>query len=263
MTSTQPIRFFSNPPAASTTTESPTLTAGFAPLASSLLAWETAHVNRASNPPTGGSLHELVNVFSEFLQLADTLDQQHGPDGRLPLDDVPEAVDEAMRCAAALTPFVERASAAISADVVEGLHTSTIGIGLWCMRHEVEILTTEPLVNALAIRSNAASTRQDTAAIFALMQGFVSHLTPTLSIDLERSNPQRPWRLLNLNFAITAIRTGDEAMVRYAFDTLNANLPDERRSFYEEAYAAASQPGFPTEPRQLIEAQLATITPRR
>src|SRR5258706_68768 len=96
-----------------------------------------------------------------------------------------------------------------------------------------------------------------TAAAYALMQGFIAHLAPQLDADLERSNPERPWRLLNLNFAITAIRTGDAALMRFAFDTLNNHLPDERAGFYEEACALASQPGFLPETRALIEAEHA------
>jgi len=93
-----------------------------------------------------------------------------------------------------------------------------------------------------------------------MMQGFIGHFSPNHRADLERSNPQRPWRLLNLNFAITAIRTGDPSLMQYAFDTLNANLPDERAGFYEEAHALASQPGFPLATRGLIEAEIARWT---
>ena len=125
------------------------------------------------------------------------------------------------------------------------------------MRHELPIQTTEAIVNALATRSNEAQSKQETAAAYALMQGFIIHLAPQLKADLERSNPERPWRMLNLNFAITAIRSGDAALMRYAFDTLNAHLPDERAGFYEEACTVALQPGFPLDIRALIEAEHA------
>jgi hypothetical protein len=93
-----------------------------------------------------------------------------------------------------------------------------------------------------------------------MMQGFINHFSPALKADLERSNPERPWRLLNLNFAITAIRTGDASLMRYAFDTLNGHLPDERSGFYEEAHALACQPGFPLATQVLIQSELARWT---
>ena len=140
------------------------------------------------------------------------------------------------------------------------LQTVEIGIGYWAMRHELPIGMVEPIVNALAAQSNAAESRQETAAVYAMMQGFISHFSPLLQADLERSNPQRPWRLLNLNFAITAIRTGDESLMRYAFDTLNAHLPYDLPGFYEEAQALASRPGFPLGSRGLIEAEFTRWT---
>ena len=129
------------------------------------------------------------------------------------------------------------------------------------MRHQLAIHAAEPIVNALAAQSNRAETRQQSAAVYAMMQGFVQHLAPLLKADLERSNPERAWRLLNLNFAITAIRTGDAAMMRFAFDTLNDHLPDERAGFYSEALALASQPGFPDELRAIIEAEFTRWAP--
>ncbi len=194
----------------------------------------------------------LIAIVSDFLSLMRNLDSQYGADSELPLNDVAEAVDEALRCLAELDTWLDRLE---QSDKREILHTVQIAIGYWAMRHQLPIHAAEPIVNALAAQSNRAETRQDVAAIYALMQGFVQHLAPGLKADLERSNPERPWRLLNLNFAITAIRTGDAAMMRFAFDTLNTHLPDERAGFYDEAYALACQPGFPVETRALIETE--------
>ena len=53
------------------------------------------------------------------------------------------------------------------------------------------------------------------AAIAQIAYVVIRHgkVTPLLSADLERSNPERPWRILHINFAITAIRTEDPAMM--------------------------------------------------
>lgn len=199
----------------------------------------------------------LLAIISDFLQLMPSLDSQYGIDAELPMSDAEGAVDEALRCLVELGTWLERLDlAALQPNIVD----LQLGIGYWAMRHHLAIDAAEAIVNALATRSNAAETRQETAAVYALMQGFVQHLSPALSADLERSNPERPWRLLNLNFAITAIRTGDAAMMRYAFDALNTHLPDERSGFYEEAYALASQPGFPPETKSIIESEYARWT---
>ncbi len=205
-----------------------------------------------NHPPTG--LVESINAVTAFLDAASLLDGAYGQDGALPVDDAAGAADEALRAVLDLQAQISRlAPAGRQPALSSSLDAIAIGIGLWCMRHQLNILAPAPVVNALARRANEAASRQETAATYALMQGFVIHLAPTLKSDLERSNPERPWRMLNVNFAITAIRTGDAAMMRYAFDCLNTALPDERSGFYAEACAIATQPGFPVEIRSLIE----------
>lgn len=199
----------------------------------------------------------LIAAIADFLAVADQLDAQYGADAGLPLADADDAADEALRAATELEPWLDRFELSSYRPVLSAV---MLGVGLWAMRHGLPISTPEPIVNALAARSNDATSKQETAAAYAMMQGFIVHLAPTLDADLERSNPERPWRLLNLNFAITAIRTGDAALMRFAFDRLNQYLPDERAGFYEEAYAVASQPGFPLETRALIEAEHAKWT---
>lgn len=196
----------------------------------------------------------LMAIAGDFLSVMQSLDAQYGNDGELPMDDIGEAVDEALRALAELDALLDRGE--ISAQR-ENLHALQIGMGYWAMRHHIPMYATEPVVNALAAQANRANTRQDAAAVYALMQGFVQHFAPQLQADLERSNPERPWRLLNLNFAIASIRTGDAAMMRFAFDTLNMHLPEECAGFYEEASALAAQPGFPLETRGMIEAECA------
>jgi hypothetical protein len=232
-----------------------TLTTRFSPIA---VAVNEAYRARFGGADVGGGdAIGLLAVVSEFLEVTERLDFEYGADGAIPLESLDDAADEALRAATELDRWLDRFELTTSRNE---LYAVMLGIGLWTMRHELTIFTAEPIVNALAWRANAAATKQETVATYALMQGFIAHLSPQLGADLERSNPDRPWRVLNLNFAITAIRTGDAALMRYAFDTLNRHLPDERAGFYEEAYALASQPGFPIETRGLIESEHAQWT---
>ncbi len=130
-----------------------------------------------------------------------------------------------------------------------------VGVALWAIRHDVALTVVEPVVNALALRSNRAAGRAEIAAVFGLMQGVTAHVAPRLRADLERSNPERPWRVAHVNLAITAIRTEDPAMIDYAFDALDAALPDERAGFYSEALALALAPRIAPAVRARIEAR--------
>jgi len=85
------------------------------------------------------------------------------------------------------------------------------------------------------------------------MQLLAAHLEPRLGADLERSNPERPWRILHINLAITAIRSEDAELIAQAFDALDRALPDERAGFYGEALALALSPRVDPAVRRLIE----------
>jgi hypothetical protein len=179
---------------------------------------------------------------ARHLRTFDALDRQYGGAGAIPVEDAGDLVD------AALTEMARLESTAEFAEL-------TLGIALWALRHGVPMRAVEPVANALARRSNAAASRQELAAVFGLMQGVIAHVAPLLAADLERSNPERPWRVLHANYAITAIRTEDPLLMGHAFDALDAALPDERGSFYAEALALAMNPRIAPEVREALEAR--------
>lgn len=186
------------------------------------------------------------------LDTLQALDRQHGGTGPIRLEGVGELVSAIVTDLAHAEAAAGRAAdAALVADVADFL----IGVALWAVRHEVPLDPAEPVVNALAHRANAARSKPELAAVYGLMQGVVAHLAPRLAADLERSNPERPWRILHANLAITAIRTEDAALMDHAFDALDAALPDERASFYGEALALALSPGVAPQVRERIEAR--------
>lgn len=143
-----------------------------------------------------------------------------------------------------------------------GVGDVILGVALWAIRHQVAIETVEPVVNALAMRSNEAGSKAELSAVFGLMQGVIAHVAPRLAPDLERSNPERPWRILHANLAITAVRSEDATLMDHAFDALDRALPDEAASFYGEALALALAPGIDPAVRARIEARHREWTSR-
>lgn len=180
------------------------------------------------------------------------LDRQYGGSGPLAVEGVDELVGAIL---ADLAPVEARAARSPDTQFLAEASDVILGVALWAVRHEAGIDPVEPVVNALAHRANAARSRAALAAVFGLTQGIVEHVAPRLAADLERSNPERPWRVLHANLAITAIRTEDPALIDYAFDALDRALPDERSAFYAEALALALAPGIAAPVRERIEAR--------
>lgn len=186
------------------------------------------------------------------LDTLQALDRQHGGSGPLALEGVDALVSAILSDLAHVEAAAARsADGALLAECADLL----VGVALWAVRHGVALEPVEPVVNALAHRANAARSKAELAAVFGLTQGIVAHVAPRLAADLERSNPERPWRILHANLAITAIRTEDAALMDHAFDALDGALPDERAAFYAEALALALAPGVAATVRERIAAR--------
>ena len=194
------------------------------------------------------------------LKTLDSLDRQYGGSSPLPLEDAGELVASLITDLARLDAEARRAQ---GGDVEGEIADLTLGVALWAMRHGVEVTVVEPVANALALRSNRAASRPELAAIFGLMQGFIAHVRARLAPDLERSNPERPWRILHANLAITAVRTEDPQLMDFAFDSLDLALPDERAAFYAQAMALALAPRIAPAVRERIEVRHAQCTSDR
>jgi hypothetical protein len=201
-----------------------------------------APLQLAAYRTTHGHLHTLQS-----------LDKQYGGMAALQLEDLACLVGGIHTQLAHWEAEATRRRLAAAETIAE----VTIGVALWAIRHGVALDVVEPVVNALAWRSNHAQAKAELAALYALMRGVIAHVAPRLEADLERSDPQRPWRLLHANLAITAIRTEDAEAIDAAFDMLDAALPDERASFYAEARALALSPGIAPAVRERIEARCA------
>ena len=173
------------------------------------------------------------------IETLEAIDRQYGGNAPIALEDVSDLVSSIL---VDLNPVDD-------VDLV-------IGVALWALRHSVPIYAPEPVVNALAKRSNWARGQEELAAVLAIMEGVIQNVRPRLGADLERSNPERPWRLLHANLAITAIRTEEPRLMDAAFDVLDQGLPDEAPAFYAEARALALAPGISPVVRERIEARI-------
>jgi len=181
---------------------------------------------------------DRLEVGKRFETL-EAIDRQYGGNTGLPLEDVADLVSSIL---------------ADLARIDDG--ELVIGVALWAIRHGVAIEAPEPVVNALANRSNAARGKEELAAVIAITHAVIANVRPRLGHDLERSNPERPWRLLHANLAITAIRTEEASLMDAAFDALDAALPDEAQSFYAEARALALAPGISPIVQERLELRL-------
>lgn len=191
----------------------------------------------------------VIEKLRGELATLESIDRQYGGTGPLPLEDAGELAAATLADLARLESDCRHEGE----DILLAIAHLTVGAALWAVRHGVVLTVPEPVTNALAHISNAAGSKAELSAVFGVMQGVIDNVRPAIEADLERSNPQRPWRLLHVNLAITAVRTEDARLMELAFDALDAALPDERAAFYAEALSLAMAPKVASSVRDAIE----------
>ena len=128
-----------------------------------------------------------------------------------------------------------------------------MALALWIARHGGELLTLEPVVDALAQFANRTLDPEQLMGLFAYMGEIVEAVAPSIRQDLEKSNPGRPWRVLHLNRAIVATRSHDPAAIQEAYDHLAKLLPEEAPRFFAEGMEQMEALNYPPQVRNLVE----------
>jgi hypothetical protein len=129
----------------------------------------------------------------------------------------------------------------------------TVPFSVLMARQGVELSNLEPIVDALAALANSLSDPAELAQLFGLMGEIVAAVSPAVAQDLDRSAPQRPWRVLLLNRAIVATRSHRPALMTIAFDAVVEHLPEEAARFFEEGMVQMDALDYPPQVRAVVE----------
>ena len=202
---------------------------------------------------------QLTEALSQLLHVFDKLDRENGEYGPLPYDDPSELGEHGVNIAADLATWAERMDLGQAKTDVEKV---AVGIALWVVRHEGEIRALDTIVNGFAAQANSTAAEETLRALYQAMHVVLEHSAAPLKQDLDKTNPGRPWRALNFNFAIVATRTQDAQLMHEAFDTLSRNLPEDAPAFFEEGLRQSDKPVYGPIVKSLMQEYFARWTVR-
>lgn len=128
-----------------------------------------------------------------------------------------------------------------------------VGLALWIDDHGGEIAEPEKLVDIMAELANQTTDIEDMTAIFHILGNLINACSMTIKQDTDKSDTNRPWRVLNLNRCIVATRTHDPAIMEQAFTDLITNLAEDAADFFAQGIQQVRQPGYPQAARQVMQ----------
>ncbi len=174
---------------------------------------------------------QLIDAISQFFILYGKLGNKHGENSLIKKSEISQIGEEAINCLIELGSWAERLELHQEKAMLEEI---ALAAPHWIIRHQGEIRSLEVIVNMLAAKANRTSDQAILTSMFHVMNDLLEHASPELKSDLDKSEPSRPWRMLNFNFAIVATRTMNKEFMMRAYDTLGRNLPEDCPYFFEE-----------------------------
>ncbi len=110
-----------------------------------------------------------------------------------------------------------------------------------------------PLVNLIAALSNRIREPLALKELLVNIEVIINVTEQSIQDDMEDRDPRRPWRILLLNYAITATRTHDPALMEKTFQFLVKNLPDDLKQFFTEGMGQMEALNYPQPVRDVME----------
>ena len=193
---------------------------------------------------------QLGEAVSQFLLVFDKLDREQGENGPIVFDDVNQLGDHAIGFLMDMAYWAERLRLPKSKMDLE---KTALGIAHWVIRHNGELRTLEPIVNNLAASANLTQEPATLKALAQVISDTIEHTANDIKADLEKNDPTRPWRILNLNYAIVATRSQDVDLMRQAYDTLSRHLPEDCADFFEQGLQQVQKNNFSPAVRDTVQ----------
>lgn len=190
-----------------------------------------AYEENGNQSGTDATPAQLIEAVNQFFIIHDRLGSNYNENSLIKKDEVSQIGEEAINCLIELGNWAERLNLQQEKAMLEEI---AFAVAHWVIRHHGDIRSLEVIVNILATKANRTTDKEVLSSLFHVMNDVIEHTSPELKSDLDKSDPARPWRMLNFNFAIVATRTMNKDLMIKAFDTLGRNLPEDCPQFFEE-----------------------------
>lgn len=194
---------------------------------------------------------QLIDAINQFFIIYEKLGNKHSENSLFKKDNISQIGEDAISCLYELGDWATRLNLLREKTILEEI---ALSVAHWVIRHHGEIRNLNIIVNMLATKANHTDDRTALTSLFQVMNDVIEHSSTELKSDLDRSDPNRPWRMLNFNFAIVATRTHNKELMIRAFDTLGRNLPQDCPQFFEEGLVQSEKTEYGPEIKTIMTA---------
>ncbi len=215
----------------------------FTQLCEQLLEAEKNHVHNSAEE----SVTTTIAAMNQFFDIVEGVDKRQASFVTNDITDIGEhglfILEKLIYQADENKSFVEKNS----------LQELSLVIADWVIKHEGQINILEPIVDALAQLANALKEPEELTALANFMGQIADACSDSIKQDVEITNMQRPWRILNINRGIVATRTHNTDTMRQVFSALIKALPMDAPGFFKEGMSEMVRLNYPQPVRDIMQ----------
>lgn len=190
----------------------------------------------------------LGQSLQQYFAILESLDEP--AQQAIPADELQDLADHGLRLLEELHDWAQQLECREASDIIQSL---CVTLALWCAQHQLAISHLQPVVNALSRLANSTQETRILGEITDAISVIIAATASRVIQDPDKSNPGRPWRLLNLNHGIVATRSHDPKRMESVFEQLMFRLPGEAAGFFADGMQQMDAIGYPPHVRSVMQ----------
>lgn len=208
----------------------------------------SAYASTSPSRPDGPQA--LGKSLDQYFKILHAIDRHAETQQAVELDDMQNLADHGLNLMNELNDWAIRLECDEAQRVFTGL---SIPMALWCARQRIPLKELDPVVHAVSKLANSTQDTQLLGQVSDAVEVIIDAVTPEIKRDLDKSDPGRPWRVLNLNHGIVATRTHDPKRMEAVFEQLMYRLPEDVGEFFRDGMEQMERIGYPDHVRNVME----------
>lgn len=137
-------------------------------------------------------------------------------------------------------------------DQQEALASLFASLSIWFARRSAVLENLDGTADGFARLVNRENGSEGLTTLRNLMNEVLLAASAEIKADEDRSNPWRPWRMLNLNMGIAATRSLDPQLMVDTFEALGPRLPHDLPGFFSDGRRQMDAQDVPQEVRDVL-----------
>ena len=128
-----------------------------------------------------------------------------------------------------------------------------VSLAVWLVRRSAVLDNLEGIADGFAWIVNGLNDTRDLGEMCQLIEEVAMAASENKQMDEDRSNPWRPWRVLNLNAGIAATRSLDPRLMERVLDNLGRRLPNDMPGFLADGKRQMMSQNVPEAVREVMD----------